>query len=165
MPHGRGPNFLMCRTDDVPPTPTSWGAIWDDDSRYKGKISIYDDSIFIADAALYLKATQPDLGIDNPYQLNEEQFDAAVTLLKELAPNVGEYWWADYAKQIQSFTNKRRRRSARPGRTRYVRSRATSRRSTASSPKEGTTGWSDTWMIYSKAAHPNCMYLWMNHMI
>jgi putative spermidine/putrescine transport system substrate-binding protein len=32
-------------------------------------------------------------------------------------------------------------------------------------PKEGTTGWSDTWMIYSKAAHPNCMYLWMNYII
>ena len=32
-------------------------------------------------------------------------------------------------------------------------------------PKEGTTGWSDTWMISSKAQNPNCMYLWMNHMI
>ena len=32
-------------------------------------------------------------------------------------------------------------------------------------PKEGTTGWSDTWMIDAKAQHPNCMYLWMNHMI
>ena len=36
---------------------------------------------------------------------------------------------------------------------------------TAIKPKEGTTGWSDTWMIYSKAANPNCMYLWMDHMI
>jgi putative spermidine/putrescine transport system substrate-binding protein len=32
-------------------------------------------------------------------------------------------------------------------------------------PDEGTTGWSDTWMIYSEAAHPNCMYMWMNHMM
>ena len=32
-------------------------------------------------------------------------------------------------------------------------------------PEEGTTGWSDTWMIASKAAHPNCMYLWMNYII
>ena len=32
-------------------------------------------------------------------------------------------------------------------------------------PAEGTTGWSDTWMISSKAAHPNCMYLWMDHMM
>ena len=32
-------------------------------------------------------------------------------------------------------------------------------------PKEGTTGWSDTWMISTKAAHPNCTYLWMNYII
>ena len=32
-------------------------------------------------------------------------------------------------------------------------------------PKEGATGWSDTWMISSKAAHPNCMYKWMNYII
>jgi len=32
-------------------------------------------------------------------------------------------------------------------------------------PKEGATGWSDTWMLYSKAAHPNCMYMWMNYII
>ena len=29
-------------------------------------------------------------------------------------------------------------------------------------PKEGATGWSDTWMVSSKAKHPNCMYRWMN---
>ena len=32
-------------------------------------------------------------------------------------------------------------------------------------PAEGSTGWSDTWMMATKAAHPNCMYLWMNHMM
>ena len=32
-------------------------------------------------------------------------------------------------------------------------------------PKEGSTGWSDTWMISSKAKHPNCMYMWMNYII
>ena len=32
-------------------------------------------------------------------------------------------------------------------------------------PKEGSTGWSDTWMISSKAKNPNCMYIWMNHII
>jgi putative spermidine/putrescine transport system substrate-binding protein len=105
VPHGRGPNLLMWRTDVVKPAPTSWSAIWNKNTPYKKKISIYDDSIFIADAALYLKATKPDLGIENPYQLNDEQFAAAVNLLKGLKPNVGE-WWADYAKQIQSFANK-----------------------------------------------------------
>ena len=32
-------------------------------------------------------------------------------------------------------------------------------------PKEGTTGWSDTWMISSKAKNPNCMYAWMDYII
>ena len=31
-------------------------------------------------------------------------------------------------------------------------------------PDEGSTGWSDTWMIAANAKHPNCMYKWMNHM-
>ena len=75
-PHGRGPNLLVFRTDEVTPAPDSWSAIWDENTPSKGKISIYDDSIFIADAAVYLKATQPDLGIENPYQLTQEQFDA-----------------------------------------------------------------------------------------
>jgi putative spermidine/putrescine transport system substrate-binding protein len=162
VPHGRGPNLLAFRTDEVTPAPDSWAAIWEGD-QYKGKITIYDDSIFIADAALYLKATQPDLGIESPYQLNEEQFNAAVELMKQLAPNVGE-WWADYAKQIQSYANK----DVVIGTTWPLQVnllKADKKPVEGIKPKEGTTGWSDTWMIYSKAEHPNCMYLWMNHMI
>jgi putative spermidine/putrescine transport system substrate-binding protein len=163
VPHGRGPNVLAWRTDVVKPTPDSWSIVWKKNNPYKGKISIYDDSIFIADAALYLKATQPDLGIDNPYQLNNDQFTAAVNLLKGLKPNVGE-WWADYAKQIQSYANK----DIVVGTTwPYQVNILKGDKKPVSSvkPKEGTTGWSDTWMIYSKAAHPNCMYLWMNYII
>jgi putative spermidine/putrescine transport system substrate-binding protein len=162
-PHGRGPNLLVFRTDEVTPAPESWSAIWDENSPYKGKISIYDDSIFIADAALYLKATQPDLGIENPYQLTQEQFDASVDLLKRLAPNVGE-WWTDYAKQIQSFANK----DSVIGTTWPLQVnllKADNQPVEGIKPKEGTTGWSDTWMIASNAQNPNCMYLWMDHMM
>ena len=161
VPHGRGPNLLMWRTDVVKPAPTSWAVIWNKNNPYHGKISIYDDSIFIADAAIYLKATQPDLGITNPYQLNDKQFSAAVNLLKSLKPNVGE-WWGDYAKQIQSYANK----DDVVGTTWPYQEnilKADKQPVQAVKPKEGTTGWSDTWMIYSKAAHPNCMYLWMNY--
>jgi putative spermidine/putrescine transport system substrate-binding protein len=161
VPHGRGPNLLMWRTDAVKTPPTSWAAIWNPSAADKKKISIYDDSIFIADAAVYLKATQPDLGIGSPYQLNDKQFAAAVNLLKSLKPNVGE-WWADYAKQIQSYANK----DVVIGTTWPYQEnilKADKKPVEAVKPKEGTTGWSDTWMIYSKAAHPNCMYLWMNY--
>ncbi len=32
-------------------------------------------------------------------------------------------------------------------------------------PKEGSTGWSDTWMISSQAKNPNCAYLWLDYII
>jgi len=168
VPHGRGPNYLMFRTDQVPEGTDSWNVIWDDSelAKYKGKISIYDDSIFIADAAVYLMATQPDLGIENPYELDEDQFNAAVDLLKTQAAAGVNYWPGDVAKQIAEYTNG----DSVVGTTwpyQYVQLTAADPpvAVTGIKPKEGTTGWSDTWMIYSKAEHPNCMYLWMDHMI
>jgi putative spermidine/putrescine transport system substrate-binding protein len=168
VPHGRGPNYLMFRNDIVPEDTDSWAVIWEDEGlqEYGGKISIYDDSIFIADAAVYLKATQPDLGIDSPYQLNQEQFDAAVELLKKQAAAGLNYWPGDVAKQIAEFTNG----DSVVGTTwpyQYVQLTGADPPVpvTGLKPTEGTTGWSDTWMLYSKAANPNCMYLWMDHMI
>jgi putative spermidine/putrescine transport system substrate-binding protein len=165
IPHGRGPNLLMFRTDVVPAGTNTWGVIWEDAEleKYKGKISIYDAPDFIADAALWLKATQPDLGIEDPYQLNEEQFDAAVALLKKQAPFVGEYWPGDATKQIGSYTSG----DSAVGTTWPYQSLQLQKANVpieAVKPQEGTTGWSDTWMISSSAGNPNCMYLWMDHM-
>jgi putative spermidine/putrescine transport system substrate-binding protein len=168
VPHGRGANLLMWNSDAVKPAPTSWDVILDPNkaSKYKGKISVYDDSVYIADAAVYLKTHRPDLGIDNPYELDDEQFNAAVDLLKAQRPNVGEYW-ADAAAQIQSFANGddqvgttwQYQYFALLDQGTHV---AASPASQGFLPKEGATGWSDTWMISSHAAHPNCMYKWMN---
>ena len=104
VPHGRGANLLMWRTDKVKPAPDSWGAVFDPNSPYKGKVTAYDSPIYIADAALYLKATQPDLGITNPYELDEKQFHAAVDLLKKQRAIIGEYW-SDYTKEQAAFTS------------------------------------------------------------
>jgi putative spermidine/putrescine transport system substrate-binding protein len=172
IPHGRGANLLLWNTDDVKPDPTSWSIILDPTQaqKYAGKISAYDDYIYIADAAVYLKAHQPDLGIDNPYELDDKQFNAAVNLLKEQKPNVGEYW-SDAAKQIQSYANG----DVVVGTTwqyQYFDLRDVEKAPVAASPasqgfvpSEGATGWSDTWMIAKDAAHPNCMYKWMDFII
>jgi len=165
IPHGRGPNFLMFRNDEVPEDTNSWGVIWEDDQleKYKGKISIYDAPDFIADAAVWLMSTQPDLGIEDPYQLTQEQFDAAVALLKKQAPYVGEYWPGTPASQIAAYTSG----DSVVGTTWPYMVNQLNQADvpiTAVKPEEGTTGWSDTWMISSTAANPNCMYLWMNHM-
>jgi putative spermidine/putrescine transport system substrate-binding protein len=165
VPHGRGANLLMWRNDVVKPAPDSWSVVWEENSPYKGKVTAYDSPIYIADAALYLKATQPDLGIEDPYELDQEQFDAAVALLKQQRRIIGEYW-SDAAKQIQSFTNK----NSVVGTTwQYQANQLTGAKDPvpvkAILPKEGSTGWSDTWMISSQAKNPNCMYLWMNYII
>src|SRR3954454_9775676 len=64
-PHGYGANLLMWRTDKVKPAPATqnWAAVFDPSSPFKGKITAYDDPIYIADASLYLKNTKPSLGI------------------------------------------------------------------------------------------------------
>lgn len=171
IPHGRGANLLMWNPNDVKPAPKSWSVMLDpkEAAKYKGKISAYDDPIYIADAAVYLKAHEPKLGIENPYELNEEQFEAAVDLLKEQRPNVGEYW-SEATKQISAFaggdsvvgTTWQYQYFALKGEGKPV---AASPASQGFLPEEGATGWSDTWMISSEAAHPNCMYMWMNWIV
>jgi putative spermidine/putrescine transport system substrate-binding protein len=161
IPHGRGANLLMWRTDQVDPAPDSWSVVWDKAGPYKGKVTAYDSPIYIADAALYLKATQPDLGIDNVYELDDKQFQAAVDLLKEQRKNIGEYW-SDYTKEQAAFANG----NSAVGTTWQVIANLLEADKVpigTTLPKEGSTGWSDTWMISSKAKHPNCMYMWMDH--
>jgi putative spermidine/putrescine transport system substrate-binding protein len=104
IPHGRGANVLMYRTDLVKPAPDSWAAVFDNASQQKGKVTAYDSPIYIADAALYLMASKPDLGIKDPYALDSKQLAAAVVLLKKQKDNVGEYW-SDYLKEVQAFKN------------------------------------------------------------
>jgi putative spermidine/putrescine transport system substrate-binding protein len=165
VPHGRGANLLAARTDVVTGTLDSWSVIWEADSPAAGKISVYDSPIFIADAALYLKATQPDLGIENPYELDEEQFTAAVDLLKQQKEIVGEYW-SDAAKQIGAFTSGD---NAAGTTWQYQVNQLKGAEDPvpveAVLPKEGSTGWSDTWMISSQTKNPNCSYLWLDYII
>ena len=102
IPHGRGANLLMWRPDLVDPAPANWAAMFDPSQPFAGKVSVYDAPIYIADAAVVLMKTQPDLGITNPYALDQTQFDAAVALLKQQRPMVSQFW-ADYTKQIEAF--------------------------------------------------------------
>jgi putative spermidine/putrescine transport system substrate-binding protein len=163
IPHGRGANLLAYRTDIVKPAPTSWAAVFDANSPYKGKITAYDSPIYIADAALYLMKTQPNLGIKYPYALDQKQFDAAVALLKVQKPLIGEYW-SDYLKHVASLKSG----GTVLGTTWQVNinlAQSEGVKVAGIKPAEGSTGWSDTWMISNKAKHPNCGYMWMNHIV
>jgi putative spermidine/putrescine transport system substrate-binding protein len=163
IPHGRGANILMWNSKEITTPLDSWSAVFDDASKYKGKVTAYDSPIYIADAALYLKATKPELKITDPYELDDKQFSAAIDLLKAQRANIGEYW-SDYTKEQQAFANG----NTTVGTTWQVIANLLEGDKVpvkTTLPKEGSTGWSDTWMISSKAQHPNCMYKWMDWII
>uniref|UniRef100_UPI0035E40DD5 ABC transporter substrate-binding protein n=1 Tax=Gordonia asplenii TaxID=2725283 RepID=UPI0035E40DD5 len=163
VPHGWGANLLMYRTDVVKPAPTSWSPVFDGASQYKGKVTAYDSPIYIADAAVYLMAHKPELGIKNPYALDDKQFQAAVDLLKQQRQNVGEYW-SDVVKEVQAFGNG----SSVVGTTWQVGANTAEANKTPVGtvlPSEGATGWSDTWMVSSKSKNKNCAYKWLDYIV
>ena len=161
VPHGYGANLLMYNTEVVTEAPTSWDVVFERASEFTGKVTAYDSPIYIADAAVYLMHHQPDLGIENPYALDEEQFQAAVDLLKEQRQHVGEYW-SDYLKEIQAFQTG----DSVVGTSWQVIQNVLEGEGAATAvtlPDEGVTGWSDTWMISSEAKNPNCAYAWLDY--
>lgn len=165
VPHGRGPNLLMYNTEVFPEAPTSWDAMWEGGAAYAGKISVYDSSIYIADAALHLMATQTDLGITDPYQLNQAQFDAAIALLEAQAANDPLYW-SSYTDQMASYTAEDVVVGTTwPLQVALLQANDPPVPVAGVKPDEGTTGWSDTWMMAKDAAHPNCMLMWMDWMM
>ena len=160
IPHGRGANLLVYNTEAFPEAPDSWGVMFDGGTDADGAISVYDSPIYIADAALYLMATQPDLGITNPYSLDQAQFDASIALLEQQKEIAGQYW-ALYTDQQAALEDG----SVLAGTTWQVivnLAQANGALIDAVKPVEGATGWSDTWMLSSQAKNPNCMKLWMD---
>jgi putative spermidine/putrescine transport system substrate-binding protein len=154
-----GPNTLIYRTDKVKPAPTSWSAIYS--QKYKGRVTVPDNAIQIADAALYLMKTNKSLGITDPYELNKKQFDATVALLKKQKPLVKKYWTssADNAELISSG-------DAWLGATWPVTTGSLVAKKAPVKeiiPKEGATSWLDTWMLSAKSKNVDCAYKWYRY--
>jgi putative spermidine/putrescine transport system substrate-binding protein len=152
-----GPNTLLYNTKKVKPAPKSWGILYD--KKYKAKITVPDNPIQIADAALYLSKSKPSLGIKDPYELTDSQFKATVDLLKKQKPLVRKYW-ASAGDEIDLFKNGAVVVGASwPYQTNTLIGAKAPVKDLI--PKEGATGWADTWMISSKAKHPNCAVMWI----
>jgi putative spermidine/putrescine transport system substrate-binding protein len=154
-----GPNTLLYRTDKVHPAPTSWSVIYS--QKYKGRITVPDNPIQIADAALYLMKTQRSLGIFDPYELNSKQFAAAVALLKKQRPLIKKYWSgsADNAALIASG-------DAWLGPTWPITTGSLEAKKVPVKeliPKEGATSWLDTWMLSAKSKNVDCAYKWYRY--
>jgi putative spermidine/putrescine transport system substrate-binding protein len=103
----------------------------------------------------------PELGITDPYSLDETQYLAALNLLRQQRTLVARYWHDAFI-QIDDFTNEG---IAASGSWPFQVNLLVASEQPISSviPIEGATGWADTTMLHSDAPHPNCAYMWMEH--
>jgi putative spermidine/putrescine transport system substrate-binding protein len=165
VPYQWGPNMLMYNTKVFTKAPTSWSVVFEpqklpDGKPNKGRVQAYAGAIYIADAALYLMTKKPALGIKDPYELNEAQYNAALDVLRAQHPLVQRYW-QDANVQVQDFTNEGV--AAAPAWPFQVNTLQGAKQPIASVfPAEGATGWSDTTMLHAQAKHPNCAYKWLD---
>jgi putative spermidine/putrescine transport system substrate-binding protein len=165
-PYQWGPNVLAYNTTVFKEAPTTWSVVFEeqnlpDGKSNKGRVQAYYGAIAIADAAVYLMTKQPALGIKNPYELNKEQYAAALALVTGQRALVGRYW-GDAAVQVDDFKNEGVVASSSwPYQVNLL--QADKKPIASTIPAEGATGWSDTTMMHVNAAHPNCTYMWMNH--
>jgi putative spermidine/putrescine transport system substrate-binding protein len=165
-PYMWGPNVLMYNTTAFKEAPTSWNVVFEemtlsDGATNKGRVQAYDGPIHVADAANYLMFHQPELGIKSPYELNEDQYKAALDLLRQQRQLVGRYWHDAFI-QIDDFKNEGVVASGSwPFQVNLL---AGDKQPIASViPQEGATGWADTTMMHTDAENPNCAYMWMEH--
>jgi len=168
VPYQWGSNVLMYNTEAFAEAPTSWNVVFEemtlaDGQSNKGRVQAFDGPIHIADAALYLKHHNPELGIEDPYALTRDQFNAALDLLRQQRQLVGRYWHDAFV-QMDDFKNEGVVASGSwPFQVNLLQGEGAPIASVI--PMEGATGWADTTMMHAKAPHPNCAYKWLEHSI
>jgi putative spermidine/putrescine transport system substrate-binding protein len=168
VPYQWGSNVLMYNSEVFKEPPQSWNVVFEettlpDGKPNKGRVQAFDGPIYIADAALYLMHHEPDLGIEDPYELNEDQYQAALDLLRQQRAIVNRYWHDAFV-QVDDFTNEGVVASSSwPFQVNLLVSKGAPIASVI--PAEGATGWADTTMLHSEAPHPNCAYMWLEHSI
>jgi putative spermidine/putrescine transport system substrate-binding protein len=166
VPYMWGPNVLMYNTEVFPEPPTSWNVVFEemtlpDGQSNKGRVQAYDGPIHVADAAQYLMFHKPELGITSPYELNEDQYKAALDLLRAQRELTSRYWHDAFI-QMDDFKNEGVVASGSwPFQVNILKAGGAPVASTI--PQEGATGWADTTMMHVDAANPNCAYMWMEH--
>jgi len=165
-PYQWGPNVLMYNTEAFSEAPKSWDVVFKemtlaDGKSNKGRVQAYDGPIHIADAAQYLMTHNPELGIKSPYELNADQYAAALDLLRGQRELVSRYWHDAFI-QMDDFKNEGVIASGSwPFQVNLLKAEGLPVASTI--PAEGVTGWADTTMLHAEAENPNCAYLWMEH--
>lgn len=159
VPFMWGPNPLLYDTTVFPQPPTSWSVLWD--SKYRGKISAWDDLSTLYMAAQLLGYDKPDPS--HLYNLTDAELDAVKNKLLELKPNIRKMWstGGELTNLFQNheivaamgwplMTNQLHKINFPVGEI---------------IPKENTTGWIDHLMITAGSENQDLAYKFLEYMI
>jgi putative spermidine/putrescine transport system substrate-binding protein len=148
-----GANVLIYNADKIKQNLDSWNALYD--PKYKGKITVPDNAIQIADPALQF------FGASNPYSIDAATLDKVKAKLKQQRSLVRKYWVlaSDFDQLFKSGDAVIG--AGWPLMTVDLKKAGLNVKEVI--PKEGVTGWSDSWMLSNKARHPICAYKYMNY--
>jgi spermidine/putrescine-binding protein len=154
-----GPNPLLYDTSVIPKPPDSWAILWD--TKYKGKISVWDELSTIYMTAQILGYDKPDPG--RLYNLSDAQLEAVKKKLLELKPSIRKMWatGGELTNLFQNheialamgwplMTNDLRKLNFPIGET---------------IPRENTTGWIDHLMITAASQHKELAQEFLEYMI
>ena len=125
------------------------------DPKYKGKVTVPNNPIQIADPALQY------FGASDPYSIDQATLDKVKKKLQDQKPLVRKYWvlatdFEDLFKSGEATVG-----AGWPLMTNDLKKAGLNVKEVL--PKEGVTGWSDSWMLSKKAKHPICAYKYMNY--
>jgi putative spermidine/putrescine transport system substrate-binding protein/spermidine/putrescine transport system substrate-binding protein len=151
-----GPTILAYDANEITTAPDSWNAMLDE--QYSGKISAWNYPIQIAQYALLLDPKPED-----PYTLDDEQLAQVKDMLVKQRPLVRKYW--DFAAEVADLFVNGEIVIADPPPYGVLTAVEQGANVVQVIPKEGATGWSDSWMITKGAKNIDLCYAWMDFMI
>jgi spermidine/putrescine transport system substrate-binding protein len=159
VPFMWGPNPLLYDTTVFAQPPDSWSVFWD--SKFKAKVSVWDELTTMYMAAQILGYDKPDPG--HLYNLSDAELEAVRKKLLELKPNIRKMWatGGELTNLFQNhevvlaigwplMTNQLRKLNFPIGET---------------IPRENTTGWIDHLVITAASIHKELAHAFLEYMI
>ncbi|MFQ5854125.1 MAG: PotD/PotF family extracellular solute-binding protein [Anaerolineae bacterium] len=155
FPFGWSPVVIAYNPEHVTPEPDSWEVLWD--PKYKGKVALPLQPFDVM--AMMGKA----LGIQDSYNMNEEQVAQAKDLLIQLKPNLLKFTEQE-VEHVTLLTDESIWMAAvNLGMEDRVKDAGGPEIKTFA-PKEGVIGWLDGEMIVKDAANPDAAMAWLDKM-
>jgi putative spermidine/putrescine transport system substrate-binding protein len=143
--------------DKVKPAPTSWSALWD--PQYQGRVLDYDNGEHNFSVAAL------DMGIADPFNLSDEQMQAAKKRLIDLKHNLlSFYTTADEALQLYQH-NDVALMFANFGQQQVKMMTDAGANIGYVNPKEGALAWLDTWAMTKGVKNKALAEKWVNFVL